>query len=235
MIRRSMFATKRLSPGEVEIGRLLLPVVEERPRTRGECESAPRPCPWVGCRHHLLTEVNPSTGTLTLTHLPQEGEDWADVLERMPLTCALDGASSEEGMTLDEVGAALDLTKERIRQVEDKVTLALRKLAPAEGELPDLKVLLSRVKFRSKVQNTNALMLASCRERLIRFLRETPGPYVFSQLIAAGGYGQSGSNVIAQFRKKGLIVKTGVNQYDRGEVERLQGPAVLALAVVHGE
>lgn len=28
-----------------------------RPRTRGECLEEARPCPWVGCRHHLLLEV----------------------------------------------------------------------------------------------------------------------------------------------------------------------------------
>src|SRR5581483_1287305 len=29
-----------------------------RPRTRGECVDGPRPCPWVGCRHHLALDVN---------------------------------------------------------------------------------------------------------------------------------------------------------------------------------
>jgi hypothetical protein len=29
----------------------------ERPRTRAECRAEARPCPWVGCRHHLLLEL----------------------------------------------------------------------------------------------------------------------------------------------------------------------------------
>lgn len=29
----------------------------ERPRSRAECLQEARPCPWVGCRHHLLIEV----------------------------------------------------------------------------------------------------------------------------------------------------------------------------------
>jgi hypothetical protein len=28
-----------------------------RPKTRAECRDEARPCPWVGCRHHLLLEV----------------------------------------------------------------------------------------------------------------------------------------------------------------------------------
>jgi hypothetical protein len=32
-----------------------------RPRTRGECLEEARPCPWVGCRHHLLLEL-PASG-----------------------------------------------------------------------------------------------------------------------------------------------------------------------------
>ena len=28
-----------------------------RPRTRRQCVDGPRPCPWVGCRHHLWLEA----------------------------------------------------------------------------------------------------------------------------------------------------------------------------------
>ncbi len=28
-----------------------------RPKTRADCQAEARPCPWVGCRHHLLLEV----------------------------------------------------------------------------------------------------------------------------------------------------------------------------------
>jgi hypothetical protein len=33
-----------------------------RPTTRGDCDQEARPCPWVGCRHHLLLEVAESKG-----------------------------------------------------------------------------------------------------------------------------------------------------------------------------
>jgi len=30
------------------------------------CVDRPRPCPWVGCKHHLLLDVNEATGSITL-------------------------------------------------------------------------------------------------------------------------------------------------------------------------
>jgi hypothetical protein len=33
----------------------------ERPRTRADCESGARPCPWVACTHHLLLEIGRRT------------------------------------------------------------------------------------------------------------------------------------------------------------------------------
>jgi hypothetical protein len=81
----------------------------ERPRTRGECRAGPRPCPWIGCRYHLLIEVTPS-GALQLAGAGTRGrpaalpssagsvvvEAWTDdaieLLEVMPYTCALDVA-----------------------------------------------------------------------------------------------------------------------------------------------
>ena len=51
------------------------------------------------------------------------------------------------------------------------------------------------------------------------------------RLDGAGGDAVAADAEFAQFRKKGLIVKTGANQYDRGDVARLQGPAVLALTM----
>lgn len=82
----------------------------DRPLTRGDCANMPRPCPFVSCSHHLYLDVNPDTGTVKLNfpHL----EPW-----EMAETCSLDVAD-RGGITLEEVGAILNLTRERIRQVE---------------------------------------------------------------------------------------------------------------------
>ena len=70
----------------------------------------PRPCPFVSCSHHLYLDVNPASGAIKLNfpHL----EVW-----EMKETCALDVAD-RGGITLEEVGEILNLTRERIRQVE---------------------------------------------------------------------------------------------------------------------
>ena len=58
----------------------------DRPKTRGDCSAGPRPCPWVGCRHHLFLNVTPK-GTIQFL----EGSDVA-ALADMPDTCSLDVA-----------------------------------------------------------------------------------------------------------------------------------------------
>ena len=119
-IRAKTISVKRMTKRELELGRLLYPEVEdvERPRTRAECSDAPRPCPFVSCQHHLYLDVSARTGAIKLNF--PDLEVW-----EMSETCALDIAD-RGGTTLEEVGAIMNLTRERIRQVEVK---GLAKLA----------------------------------------------------------------------------------------------------------
>ncbi len=93
-----------------------------RPATRGECRQLPRPCPFVGCRHHLYIEVKP-TGAVTMSwpHL----EPW-----EVPESCALDVAD-RDSHTLDEIGELLNLSWERIRKIERG---ALERLRAEHGD-----------------------------------------------------------------------------------------------------
>ena len=110
----------------------LLSLAEKiRPRTRSECRNAERPCLFVSCKHHLYLDVNPETGSIKLNF--PDMEVW-----ELKETCALDVAE-RGGMTLEEVGEILNLTRERIRQVE---AAGLQKLLELEGE-SDLKDLLA--------------------------------------------------------------------------------------------
>jgi hypothetical protein len=99
----------------------------ERPRTRGDCENGERPCPWASCRYHLALDINPNTGSIKINfpHL----EVW-----EMPETCALDVAD-RCGETLEEVGGVANITKERVRQLED---LTFAKLREACAHFPAL-------------------------------------------------------------------------------------------------
>lgn len=81
-----------------------------RPKNRDECRVSDRPCPFVSCKHHLYLDVNPRTGSIKLNF--PDLEVW-----ELTETCALDVAE-RGGMTLEEVGELMNLTRERIRQVE---------------------------------------------------------------------------------------------------------------------
>ncbi len=109
-----------LEPEEAE---LLKSIEGMRPRTRAECINGPRPCLFVSCKHNLYLDVNPETGSIKL-NFPDK-EIW-----ELEHTCALDVAE-KGGITLEEVGAIMNLTRERIRQVE---TRGLAKLREATEE-----------------------------------------------------------------------------------------------------
>jgi hypothetical protein len=110
-VRSKTIAPKRLTRDERRLSELLV-----YPSGRGTTvvpsgvPTMPRPCPFVSCSHHLYLDVNPQTGAIKLNfpHL----EVW-----EMAETCSLDVAD-RGGITLEEVGAILNLTRERIRQVE---------------------------------------------------------------------------------------------------------------------
>ena len=125
--RSKTIALKRLTRDEIRQGIELSDMIGyERPKNRSECIEGVRPCPFVACKHHLYLDVNPDTGSIKL--------NFPDVpVWDMKETCALDIAD-RGGVTLEEVGDILNLTRERIRQVE---VLGLEKLrgTPLAGDL----------------------------------------------------------------------------------------------------
>ena len=103
---------------EPEEAELLKSIEGMRPKTRAECVNGPRPCLFVSCKHNLYLDVNPETGSIKL-NFPDK-EIW-----ELEHTCALDVAE-KGGITLEEVGAIMNLTRERIRQVETRGLAKLR-------------------------------------------------------------------------------------------------------------
>lgn len=96
-----------------------------RPRSRADCADGPRPCLFVSCKHHLYLDVNPQTGSVKLNFPDKE-------LWEMEETCALDVAD-RGGITLEDVGVIMNLTRERIRQVESRGLYKLRIVAKEHG------------------------------------------------------------------------------------------------------
>lgn len=104
----------------VRAGAVAYPEIEgvKRPKTRGECRDAQRPCPWVACKYSLYIDVNPETGTIKLNYPYLEPHE-------MEQSCALDVAD-RGGITLEEVAKVTNLVRERIRQIEVRSLLKLK-------------------------------------------------------------------------------------------------------------
>ena len=130
-VRPRTLSMRRQSKRELERGGVLYPASEtaqyERPVTRGDCLpggcNEARPCPWVSCKHHLALDVNPTNGNIKLTF--PDVEVW-----EMRNTCALD-AADEDGLTMEEVAARTNLTRERVRQMEGQSFAKIRTAEPA--------------------------------------------------------------------------------------------------------
>jgi hypothetical protein len=125
-VRARTISVKRMTKRELEIGRMLYPESDyEKPRTREECAEGARPCPYVSCKHHLFLDVSARTGAIKLNFPDLEVWD-------MNESCALDVAD-RGGTTLEDVGAIMNLTRERIRQVEVKALAKLQALRDMEA------------------------------------------------------------------------------------------------------
>jgi hypothetical protein len=107
-----------------ELDGVMREIEANRPHARAACATGPRPCMFISCKHHLYLDVNPATGSIKL-NFPDK-EVW-----EMGETCALDVAD-RGGITLEEVGAIMNLTRERIRQVETRGLLKLRAMVDDE-------------------------------------------------------------------------------------------------------
>jgi hypothetical protein len=117
--RAKTISIRRLSKTELNKGRALYPEMDYwKPKMRSECIDMERPCPFVSCKYHLYLDVHPVRGAIKLNFT--DVEVW-----EMTETCALDIAD-RGGITLEEVGEIMNLTRERVRQVE---TAGLAKLA----------------------------------------------------------------------------------------------------------
>jgi hypothetical protein len=80
-----------------------------RPKTRGDCEDGCRPCPWISCKYNLYIDIDRSGGLRI--NFPELAPN------EMTESCALDLAD-RGAITLEEVGAVMNFTRERARQLE---------------------------------------------------------------------------------------------------------------------
>ena len=109
---------RRRGEEDPELLELMERIEKVRPRTRADCRDGIRPCPFILCRYNLYIDVNPRTGSIKFNF---PGKDLWELEE----TCALDVA--ERGaITLEEVGRIMNLTRERVRQIEQDALNKIR-------------------------------------------------------------------------------------------------------------
>ena len=109
--RARTISIRRLSKTELNLGRMMYPETDYwKPSTRADCADMERPCPFVSCKYHLYIDVHPVRGSIKINFPDLEVWEMQD-------TCALDIAD-RGGITLEEVGEIMNLTRERVRQVE---------------------------------------------------------------------------------------------------------------------
>ncbi len=111
VVRAQTIPVKKMTKESIKIGKMIYPIEDHnRPQVRSACQGTERPCPFVSCKYHLYLDVNPETGSIKLNFPSME-------VWEMEETCALDIAE-RGGITLEEVGEIMNLTRERIRQLE---------------------------------------------------------------------------------------------------------------------
>lgn len=117
----------RLPKYRLDQGRRAYPERVERPRTRAECPPDGEVCGFVSCKYHMAIDVSPANGSIKFNAPITIGDDGVPDLDltAMSETCAL-RAAERGGMTLEEIGAAFNLTRERVRMIEQGALAQLR-------------------------------------------------------------------------------------------------------------
>ncbi len=115
--------------------------MHDMPRRRSDCLKRRKPCPWVRCKHHFMW--------LMWDKLRDKSDhEIADCITKMKSSCVLDMVDKYREMTLEQVGQVLNLTRERIRQIEEKAITRVRKptkeRAPILEDLRDIWKLANR-------------------------------------------------------------------------------------------
>lgn len=149
---------------DARILRLLYPEADriqaERPRTRADCKDGIRPCPWVGCRHHLYLTIDEKDGAMTLNFPGKEVWDLTD-------SCALDIAGDEvDGLSLEQLGGLTQLTRERTRQIE------VAALENMDGEIDAQPVTPAPPTVRTRQHKRIAGSIRRMSVSLLRLARE---------------------------------------------------------------
>lgn len=144
-LRRRAVTTsiKRLAKRELFAGQAACNETLPPLGTYTECKetkrgSAENPCAHVRCKWSLAVDVSERSGAIRVFENRGVDEHGVPVVDphAMVATCALYEAE-RGGLTLEEAGDAMNLTRERVRQIETRALAKIRRAAP------DLALLLA--------------------------------------------------------------------------------------------
>lgn len=97
----------------------------DRPRTRLECATGPRPCPYVACRHHLYVDVGASQRSLKMNFPELEPDELVE-------TCSLDLADRGD-QSLEQVSELMNMTRQGVSVIEMRALVKVERLLRRRG------------------------------------------------------------------------------------------------------
>lgn len=124
--RAKTINVSRISKCDIESGRRAYPEAILRPKRRAACEQGLRPCPYVGCRYNLYLDVDLANGSIKLNFPHLEPHEMTE-------SCALDVAARGE-LAFEDVGELMNLTRERVRQIEQRAQRRMRRRLAIYGQ-----------------------------------------------------------------------------------------------------
>ena len=98
-------------------------MLQARPRTYADCQGHDGPCPWVSCSKHLYLEVDPDTGAIKLNFPDRD-------VDQLAATCSLKVVDERGELSLEEVGKLVNLTQERVSQIEESGMAVVKRRGP---------------------------------------------------------------------------------------------------------
>ena len=211
---------KRTSKSALDFGRALFPVAEmegyERPKTRRDClpggGNEVRPCPWVSCKQHLYLSVT-AKGSLTLDHGDVDVDTLTDTcaldIAERPRPRTNDGVDADHHATLDEIGRAVGVTRERARQIIDDALSRIADIASTDVVAAFLAAADSaRARTGSEAEALAASLPAPVVRRYLPVVNATPTTRPEAPALDLSDEDRAAAHAVAATRAASLSPRT---------------------------
>lgn len=139
---------------QVEEQHLGIEQLPKKPQTRAECDTVPRPCPFVSCKYNLAIRLTDGDIRFSSAHTGHSHGDQRTPYQRIEelinnvvdgvhgTNCALDYAdrvAKGDQMSTESVGKVLGYTREMVRQIQNSGLQKIRTSLAEMGFAGDIK------------------------------------------------------------------------------------------------